>query len=156
MTAAPFFHVGFLVKDLDSATERFGDVFGVSWTKRTTTHSTFWEPGVGTVALELDVTYSVEGPPHIELLQATGDGLYSARRGEGFHHIGGWSTNLPMDEGGPGDPPLERIAAQFNGAGELIVSHFSPDQLHGVMLEVITEGRREMMRDWLDGGPFVD
>ena len=51
---------------------------------------------------------------------------------------------------------LERIAAQFNGAGELIVSHFSPDQLHGVMLEVITEGRREMMREWLDGGPFVD
>ena len=71
-------------------------------------------------------------------------------------YFGGWSSDLGMDEEGPGSPPLSRIAAQFNHAGELVVSHYAPDGLHGVMLEDITEGRREMMREWLDGGPFVD
>ncbi len=156
MTAAPFFHIGFLVHDLDAAMDRFGEVFGVSWTGRTTTRSRFWEAGVGTIDLELDVVYSVEGPPHIELVQSAGDGLYAAGRGEGFHHIGAWSGDLAALSGRDDGPPLERIAAQFNASNHLLTAHYDPAHLHGVLLEVIDEGRRTMMERWLDGGPFVD
>lgn len=156
MTATPFFHVGFLVHDLDAAMDRFGEAFGVHWTPRTTTASQFWEPDRGVVEVELDIVYSVEGPPHIELLEATGDGLYSARHGEGFHHIGAWDPTPRQWSGESEAEAFGSVGTRFDVTGEIVVSYLDPSRLHGVMLEMVDERRRPMMERWLKGDPFVD
>lgn len=156
MTATPFFHVGFLVFDLEEAMDGFGEAFGVGWTGRTTTASRFWEPERGMVEIELDIAYSIEGPPHIELLEATDDGLYAARHGEGFHHIGTWDPTPRRWSGAEDSEALGSVGTRVDAAGEVVVSYLDPARLHGVMLEMVDERRRPMMERWLAGGPFVD
>jgi hypothetical protein len=40
------------------------------------------------------MTYSMDGPPYVEILEATGEGLWSTERGLGMHHIGGFATDF--------------------------------------------------------------
>lgn len=155
MTLAPFFHVGFLVDDLKVGMERFGDILGVTWTDPAVASADFWEAGKGTYALDLEVVYSTEGPVHIELLEAQGDGLYRASLGEGFHHIGVWEPDCEARQEELKDKGLEPVATQYTPQKEIIVSYFDPDALHGVMLEIVDEGRREMMERWFAGESFI-
>lgn len=156
MTATPFFHVGFIVEDLDEAMERFGDIFRVTWTDRTTANADFWEKDRGTNPIALEVVYSNQGPPHIELLQAQGTGLYRPELGEGFHHIGLWEPDCEARQDELESKGLARLGTQYTAQKEIIVSYFDPSTLHGVMLEIVDEGRRPMMEKWFAGEPFVD
>lgn len=154
MTATPFFHVGFLVHDLVEAQERFSAAFDVTWTEPTSGTVDFWEQGSETAPLDLTVVYSRQGPPHIELLQAQGDGIYAPERGEGFHHIGLWDPDCERRQAELESDGFPAVAAQFTPQKEIIVSYFDPDALHGVMLELVDEGRRPMMERWFSGAPF--
>lgn len=154
MTAAPFFHIGFIVHDLAAAQERFSDVFGVTWTDPSSGEVDFWESGRGDGKLELTVVYTHQGPPHIELLQAHGDGIYAEKLGEGFHHIGVWSPQPARRQDELEKRGLAPVATQFTSENEIIVSYLDPKGLHGVMLELVNEAQRPMMQRWFSGEPF--
>jgi hypothetical protein len=156
MTATPFFHVGVLVHDLDLAMDRFARVFKVTWTDRVTAHADFWQQGQDVEPLALDVVYSREGPPHLELLQATGDGLYAPARGEGLHHIGAWEPDCTTRQRELEAAGFRSVGTQFTPQKEIIVSYFDPEVLHGIMFEILDESRRPMMESWFAGGPFSD
>jgi hypothetical protein len=156
VTVAPYFHFGFLVNDLEPAMERFGDVMGLTWTEPTTAHADFWQAGKGTAPVALDVVYSTEGPVHIELLRAHGDGLYRPELAEGFHHIGVWEPDCEGRQEELKTKGLDPIATQYTPQQEIIVSYFDPAALHGVILEIVDEGRRPMMERWFAGESFVD
>jgi len=156
MTVSPFFHVGFLVNDLGEAMDRFGDIFKVTWTEPTTAHADIWEMDKGTNPIALDVVYSNQGPVHIELLQAQGEGLYRPQQGEGFHHIGVWEPDCESRQQDLESKGLAPLATQYTPQKEIIVSYFDPAPLHGVMLEIVDEGRRPMMERWFAGEPFLD
>ena len=156
MTLSPYFHVGIVVPNLDEAMERFSKVFKVTWTQRGTAHADFWEPDHGTNPLTLDVAYTREGPPHIELLEATGDGLYGHAHEGGLHHIGGWEPDpagKTRELEAAGYPP---VGTQFNPQREIIVSYFDPKRLYGIMFEICDERRKPAMEEWFAGGPFSD
>ena len=92
MTASPFYHFGILVADLDAAVERFADLFGLTFIgPRTFRIDRLADPDEH--PLEVQAAYSHQGPPHLELIQAAGDGLYSASR-LGFHHVGLWDPAI--------------------------------------------------------------
>ncbi len=74
--AAPFFHTGIVVPDLDKAVGYYSDVFGMQFT----------EPGVFMVPrledpdphpFELTAVLSRTEAPYLELIQAAGDGIVS-------------------------------------------------------------------------------
>lgn len=72
MTASPYFHIGILVPDLDEATERFSDVLGVTFVDRVYQDSEYFDDGGVIKNLRLHLTYSIDGPPYHELLEAQG------------------------------------------------------------------------------------
>src|SRR4051794_34338245 len=96
MTSDPFNHVGILVADLAEASARFSAALGLTFTEPIvpTGGHLVSEGGESLDREGLAFCYSYEGPPHIELIQAHGNGLYSGDQGEGFHHLGYRETEV--------------------------------------------------------------
>ena len=87
----PYFHVGILVADLDAAIRRFSQVLGLRFGPVSDTQTPV---DSGTITVEhIRPTYSVDGPPYTELIEGSGDGLFSLQNGEGLHHLGIWSPH---------------------------------------------------------------
>jgi catechol 2,3-dioxygenase-like lactoylglutathione lyase family enzyme len=155
LTLAPFFHVGILVHDLGEAIDRYADVLGITFVDPAVARAELQEPW-REETIDLRVAYSNQGPPYIELLEAQGDGLYSIHQGEGMHHLGVWESDcegrleeLTTRKG------MRTEAVQFTPERTIIVAYFYPGHLHGTRLEIVDEGRRPMMEDWITGGEFV-
>jgi hypothetical protein len=88
----PFFHVGFVVSDLDKAMEGFRAALGVEW--RAPIKATVPLRGPDGVS-EANVTsvYSEGGSPAIELVEAV-PRTPLAGNGVTFHHLGFWTDQL--------------------------------------------------------------
>lgn len=151
MTFIPFFHVGFLVDDLEKGMESFGKAFGVTWTVPDIGTVDFWQRAEGEGPLNLVVAYSRQGPPYIELLQSQESGLFNTAQGEGFHHVGMWEPDCEGREAELIKEGITPIATQYTSEREIIVSYFDPDALHGVMLELVDEARKPIMEKWFTG-----
>ena len=156
MTATNLFHVGVLAPDLDEATERFSEVLGLTFKDPAVAHVDRFEQKSRVEVLDLRITWSVEGPPYLELLESQdNDGLYG-RAQEGLHHIGLWE---PDPEGlierlmGLG---LKNEATQYMPDERILATYTAPDELYGTRLEFIEAGRRPGMEAWLAGEAWLD
>jgi hypothetical protein len=150
---APFFHVGVLVADIDAAIGRFSEMLGLSFAPvmhapvqlRNTEHD---------LEVTMTATYSVQGPPHIELIQGHGDGIFSLAGGERIHHLGCWSPGL--DASSSAAPPLclpilysvHPVPGQPPG---MLLS--DPASLHGAVMGLLDDRGRPMLDAWLAGRP---
>ena len=121
----PFFHVGILVKDLETARADFTGRLGVTF-----------EP-VREQQLATGETsrfcYSLQGPPYLELVEMTGTGSWSADQPEGFHHIGVGDPDVPGRCAAAG-AGVELIAPGPDG--KPLVALTPPEALHGVRVEL--------------------
>ena len=156
MTASPYFHIGILVPDLDEAIERFSDVLGVTFADRVYQDSTTFDDGGVTRDLRLHLTYSIDGPPYYELLEAQDiDGLYSIKHGEGLHHVGIWEADPIAKREELYAKGMEHEATIYRPDGSIIVTFFDPGPLGGVRVELANLDLRPGHEDWLSGGEFV-
>jgi catechol 2,3-dioxygenase-like lactoylglutathione lyase family enzyme len=78
----PYSHVALVVADLDAAIASLGPALGLTW-------ASIRVVDVGVA--ELRLSYSQQGPPYLELLEASGR-FPTAE--PGLHHIGYWSNDL--------------------------------------------------------------
>jgi catechol 2,3-dioxygenase-like lactoylglutathione lyase family enzyme len=158
MTARSYFHFGVLVNDLTAAIDRYSRVLGLTFTDPTIAHvDALEEIGGATSPADVLVSYSRQGPPYYELIEAHDAGIYGRQHGEGFHHVGIWEPGCEtrrralVEEHG-----LEEEATQYAADGRIIVTYFLPSGLHGVRLELVDEARRADMERWISGGDWVD
>jgi catechol 2,3-dioxygenase-like lactoylglutathione lyase family enzyme len=147
---APFAHIGILVDDLDEAIERYTRLGLTFMEPKTVRVERLVENGTET-ALDLRITFSNEGPPRWELLEAVGDGMYGAQHGEGLHHVA-----EVVEDPIPRMQELERagfpmVAAQYRPDGSMIVGYLQPGDLNGIRLEVIGTQVDEAIEGWLTG-----
>jgi hypothetical protein len=115
MTIWHMHHVGILVKDIHAGIEHFGAMLGLDFGEPATVHLDMEQAGER-VTHELTYSHSVQGPPHIELLQCTADGIWGLQHGEGLHHVGGRCADL--------GPTVERLLAEGHALDARI---FLPD-----------------------------
>ena len=156
MTASPYFHIGILVPDLDEAIERFGDVLGVTFADRVYQDSEYFDDGGVLKNLRLHLTYSIDGPPYYELLEAQGDeGLYSINHGEGLHHVGVWEADCQAKRQEFESKGMNHEATIYRPDGSIIVTFFEPGPLGGVRVELADLDLRPGHEAWLTGGDFV-
>ncbi len=152
-----YFHVGIFVYDIGQAIDRYSKVLSL----------TFVEPimcGIPRLvdkgresSLELALAYSTQGPPYYELLEMTGeDGLYGRQNGEGISHVGVWHPDIKGAVARYAQRGVELEAAQYTPEGEFVAAYFRPGDLHAVRVELVDEGRREMMEEWIHGARFED
>lgn len=155
MTARNFFHVGILVEDMEEAIERFSDVLTLTFMPPAVAHVDHFEQDGSTEPLDLRITWAREGPPYVELLEATGDGLYSVRN-TGLHHVGIYDPDcegLIEELVGKG---LRREATQYTPDKKIIAVYTSPAALYGTRLEFIDAARKPGMDAWIRGETWKD
>lgn len=90
-------HVAIVVDDLSLAMDRYARSLGVGWAV----------PWTGAIPVVVDgepaepevrFTYSIEGPPHLELIEGIEDTVW--QRGNGLHHAGFWSDDVEGEADG--------------------------------------------------------
>jgi catechol 2,3-dioxygenase-like lactoylglutathione lyase family enzyme len=129
------FHVGILVADLDDAIEKYSNAIGLTFGPKQSRCLSVAAAG-GTHDSDLELVYSLEGPPYVELMQAQPDaGVWGAHRGEGMHHIGAWVDDLDARIAELASAGV-RVEAALSLAEKLIAVYLEPDDLTGTRLEL--------------------
>jgi catechol 2,3-dioxygenase-like lactoylglutathione lyase family enzyme len=146
----PFAHLGVLVNNLEEAIARYTRLGLTFMEPRTVLVERLVENGTET-SLDLRITFSHQGPPRWELLEATGDGVYGPQHAEALHHVA-----EVVDDPIPRMQELERagfplVAAQYRPDGSMIVGYLEPSDLNGVRLEVIGKQVDEAIEAWVRG-----
>ena len=143
-------HIGIVVSDLDGAMNELGSQLALTWApirhgERTVRH-------LGRlVTTDLRLTYSIEGPPHVELI-GEARGTPWEPTGGGIHHAGFWvqdlrGTGLELARAGM---TLEATYDAEDG-GVLGFAYFI--DANGCRVEILDDSRRQSFDEWLGGGP---
>jgi catechol 2,3-dioxygenase-like lactoylglutathione lyase family enzyme len=148
------FHVGIIVADLEAAQRELTDSLGVRWTTPAHIPMQAWAPDRGRHGYDLTISFSVEGPVHIELLYGSPGSYYdTSKRGAGLHHIGVWVddvTKVNTELVGQGYAVELAGDAPENGYGAFTYVR-SPG---GVLFEPESglHGSKERFERWYAGG----
>jgi hypothetical protein len=89
----PFFHVGFVVPDLDVAMKEFRAALGIEWRAPIEATVPLLGPE-GVIESNVYSVYSGGGPPAIELVQSIPGTPLAGNGGVSFHHLGFWTDRL--------------------------------------------------------------
>jgi len=114
-----------------------------------------WVPGSGPVVLQLALTYSVEGPVHLELLQGPAGSIWDANDVPGAHHFGYWSDDVGADtESLLADGWTLELAAAApdDGYGRFTYVR-SPS---GYLVEPVAVASKPRFERWWAGGSLTD
>lgn len=94
------FHTGLLVPDLAWGMEHYGRTLGLKWAKPFTFEELpLWTPADGLHHLRLEVTYSTQGPQHLEIQVGPEGTYYDPRRRSGYH-VGVWVDDVAAEVAG--------------------------------------------------------
>jgi catechol 2,3-dioxygenase-like lactoylglutathione lyase family enzyme len=148
-----YFHVGILVGDLDAAIGKFSRVLGLTFNTPMTANFARLEdpdPRQGFVRC----TYSREGPPYIELLEANGDGLFSLSHGEGVHHLGLWEPDTDGRCAALRSLGVGQEARVVSPEGGTFALFTRPEDLFGTRFELLHESSRAVTEEWIATGQF--
>jgi catechol 2,3-dioxygenase-like lactoylglutathione lyase family enzyme len=153
MTARNYYHVGILVDDIEAAREKFSAITGLVFTPVQTVRFPHFRDARGERELELVVSYSIEGPPFLELvLSDPAGGVYGRQAGEGLHHLGFHETDVAgRMESLQREHGLALDGARFGNkdASRMAAAYTRPEDLHGVRLEIVDERGRLGLFEWL-------
>jgi catechol 2,3-dioxygenase-like lactoylglutathione lyase family enzyme len=148
------FHVGIRVPDIESAMEELGAELGVSWSSLQHRDQRVWLPGEGPTTLELQFTYSAEGPHRVELLQGPRGSIWDGNDAPGVHHLGVWVDDVAGETEGfvKAGWTLE-IAQQSPEDGCGTFSYVrSPS---GILVEPVSSAAKPMFERWWAGGDLA-
>jgi hypothetical protein len=89
----PFFHVGFIVGDLDATMKELRAALGIGWRAPIDAKVPLLGPE-GLIESNVYSVYSEGGPPAIELIQSVPGTPLAGNGGVSFHHLGFWTDRL--------------------------------------------------------------
>lgn len=150
-----FFHVGIRVTDIEAAMAEIGGYAGVTWASVQDRPMTVWQPSTGNVVLQLALTYSVEGPVHLELLQGPAGSIWDGSDAPGAHHFGYWSDDVCAD-----------TEAMLSGGYTLELAASAPEEGYGrftyvrspsgYLVEPVSVANKPRFERWWAGGSLTD
>jgi hypothetical protein len=145
------FHVGVRVPNIGSAMEELGAELGISWSSVQRRDQKVWLPGQGSTTLDLQFTYSAEGPQRLELLQGPPGSIWDGNDSPGVHHLGVWVDDVAEE------------TERFIKAGwRLEIAQQSPEDGYGaftyvrspsgILVEPVTSALKPTFERWWAGG----
>ena len=84
-----FYHLCFVVQDIEQATTDLTRTLGVTWSPVRAGTLGDWN---------YSIVFSVEGPPFFEVIQGDAGSPWDATGGSRFDHIGFWSADVAKDK----------------------------------------------------------
>jgi len=149
-----FYHFGLVAHDFEATLAELTNTYGLTWASVQRRSFDVAQPD-GVVAADFRVTYSIEGPPHFEIVEATAGTIWDPNQAGGVHHLGYWSDDLAADVGRLTAAGYEWEASYHNPAVEGPFG-FSYHTLPatGIRVELVDSARRQPFASWLAGGDF--
>jgi methylmalonyl-CoA/ethylmalonyl-CoA epimerase len=141
------FHVGYVVPDLGSAMERLAASAGLRWAAARTLPVTLRTPA-GEISTEVNLTYSVQGPPHLELIAEQPGTIWGSEH-FGLHHLGYWSGRFTDDIDALSRAGFEFEAGAVDEHGALTRFAYLREPHTGLRVELRDEARRPATEQWL-------
>jgi len=141
------YHVGIVVTDLERAMEQLGASLGVRWPAPQFRQRRF-RAGERRFEAGLRFVYSIEGPPHLELIEGVPGTPWDPRAANSIHHVGVWVDDLTS------------AAGQLVAAGAPIELTYDTPTLEsftyhvmtaGLRIELVDASRRAGVEAWLAG-----
>ena len=152
---ARLFHIGVRVPDLHAAMAEIGSERALTWASVEDRSMRVWLPGEGHVELRLALTYSVDGPVHIELLEGPPASIWDGRDSPGAHHFGYWSDDVAGE--------TEQLLRE---GWTLELAADSPDEGYGrftyvrarsgFLVEPVSIASKARFERWWAGGSLTD
>jgi hypothetical protein len=145
----PYFHVGYVVPDLAAAMERLEATAGLRWADPRVLPVSL-RTNEGQLSTQLHLTYSVDGPPYLELIEEQPGTIWSPED-RGLHHLGYWSSRFTDDI-----DRLKRDGFAFetgavDAQGALARFVYLREPHTGLRIELRDEARKAAMEQWLRG-----
>lgn len=149
------FHIGLVVENLEDAMATLGQAFHVSWaTPYRFEDIPVWTPTDGLNQIELFVTYSKEGPQHVELIEGRAEGIYKTLPLPGVHHSGIWVEDMAAE--------ITNLKAH---GWAVVTAGDSPENGYGtfaylanpqgaMLLELVSTTLMPTFENWWAGGSF--
>lgn len=142
-------HNAVVVNDLDGALARYRQQFGLSFAP------TYLYPGLTIDTderdpVEVPLTWSVQGPPHLELITATPRTMWST---PGLHHVGFWTADVAGDAARlQGDGFV--LEYTYGGPGRPVTGFAYLADGDGMRVELTSDRFKPTFNRWRAGAPF--
>jgi Glyoxalase/Bleomycin resistance protein/Dioxygenase superfamily len=140
-------HVGYVVPDLGAAMARLTASAGLRWAAARTLPLTLRTPA-GEFSTELSLTYSVQGPPHLELIAEQPGTIWDSEH-IGLHHLGYWSSRFADDIDALTRAGFAFEAGAVDEHGTLTRFAYLREPYTGLRVELRDEARRAATEQWL-------
>ncbi len=140
------YHVGIVVPDLHQAMNDLAVELGVSWPEPQSRLGKRFRTQNGTLETEMHFVYSIEGPPHLELIEAQPGTPWEVEGPGIIHHVGVWVDDLAS------------ASAELVTAGAGIEITYDTPELQsftyhvtsaGLRVELVDVARRPGVEAWL-------
>jgi catechol 2,3-dioxygenase-like lactoylglutathione lyase family enzyme len=143
------YHTGLVVPDVRETAARYSDLLGLRFASLRRSTMSVVVDGEPREA-ELLVTYSIDGPPYLELIEEQSGGVWGSDA-LGLSHVGFWAADLP--------DAVERMAAmvlpsrvhEVDSNGRLNRFSFHPGD-GGLWLELVATLFQPQLMKWLESG----
>jgi catechol 2,3-dioxygenase-like lactoylglutathione lyase family enzyme len=147
---APYVHIGIMVPDLEAAIESYAPL-GVTFMQPQTVqvHRLLDEGQESTI--DLRIAFSHQGPPHWELLEVVGDGIYGPAQTGGLHHVAVLDPDPEKRFEELARSGIRMTAAQYREDGTMIVGYADPEPFGGIRIELLHEPVQDAILAWIAG-----
>jgi hypothetical protein len=140
------YHIGIAVPDLHGAMAELSEALGLHWAQVERNEFSV-RTAQGVQLVPLAYTFSVEGPPHLELIQGPEGSTWCANEGAFVHHIGFWADDVPGSAG-----HLERLGMPMemtSGNADTPSVFTYHESRYGFRIELVDSERRTRTSQWL-------
>jgi catechol 2,3-dioxygenase-like lactoylglutathione lyase family enzyme len=145
------YHVGYVVEDLAAAMTQFNTAIGARFLDHYVSVR-YRDAENNLVAVELHTSFSVDGPTHIELIEAAPGTIWDLGRGPALHHIGLWTDDVPAEAARLERAGLMAAASCVDPDDDSRLGYFSyHDNPQGSMVELVDINKQQGMCEWIGG-----
>ena len=130
------YHVGYVVADLDAAMTQFTDAIGARWVDHVV-RARYRDAAEQVVEVELHTSFTLDGPVHVELIQAAPGTIWELGPGPRIHHIGLWTDDVAAEAQRLVRSGLPVVAGGLDDVDASVPGYFSyHDNPHGGKVEL--------------------
>jgi len=139
------YHVGMTVPDLSAAMEQFAFAFGFDWATVHERTPTVVVDGERREA-EIAVTYSIQGPPYLELVQERSGDIWAAA-GLSLTHVGYWAEDVAAAQRRLAAAGLTTRMHSPDDGGPMRYSYHQTSS--GLWVELVHTSFRDDLTSWI-------
>lgn len=141
------YHMGIVVPEMDAAMAELSEQIGLTWAPPRVFPVNMREGGA-IRSYGVKATYSREGPPYFELMEAVGETIWSAGYAGQLHHIGVYAEDTQREIARLEETGFTIEAQGQTPEGEPLGPTYLTNRL-GLRIELASGAGREMVADWV-------